>query len=361
MKIIVLQDRLRGGGTERQSVFLAQAFAAAGHATTLVTFRPGGVLAAALPGSGVTRRTLQPFDTGLDWFAPGLQRTLRTLAPDVVLCMGRMANCHGARIQAALPRAAVVATLRTGKPLPAAFRKSLRAVRHIVANSAFVRAARAVPLGADDRCTVISNALLFPELFAAPPEPRSPPMILNVAQFRRGKGQSDLIEACLALPRDLAWRLELVGDGPERGRCERVLAVVDRLSSAGLADRIVFHGWQENPLAFYRQASIAALASLPGYESLPNFLVEAQCAGVPVVTTDADGAAECLVDGRSGLVVPAGDRPALTAALATLLRDAPRRAAMSAVARDFARVKFDPKTVVGAYLDLFGRLIARPD
>ena len=44
MKILIVQDYLRSGGTERQSVLLANAFAAAGHATTLLTFRPGGPL-----------------------------------------------------------------------------------------------------------------------------------------------------------------------------------------------------------------------------------------------------------------------------------------------------------------------------
>jgi predicted ABC-type transport system involved in lysophospholipase L1 biosynthesis ATPase subunit len=44
MKILIIQDHLRSGGTERQSVLLANAFAAAGHPATLLTFRPGGPL-----------------------------------------------------------------------------------------------------------------------------------------------------------------------------------------------------------------------------------------------------------------------------------------------------------------------------
>ena len=44
MKILIVQDYLRSGGTERQSILLANAFTAAGHPTTLLTFRPGGAL-----------------------------------------------------------------------------------------------------------------------------------------------------------------------------------------------------------------------------------------------------------------------------------------------------------------------------
>ncbi|MEO6244377.1 MAG: glycosyltransferase, partial [Opitutaceae bacterium] len=92
MKILIVQDYLRSGGTERQSVLLANAFAASGHATTLLTFRPGGALTDMVEPA-VQRKTLQPFDLGLDWFAPGLYRTVERDPPDITLCMGRMANC----------------------------------------------------------------------------------------------------------------------------------------------------------------------------------------------------------------------------------------------------------------------------
>ncbi len=373
MKILLVQDWLRGGGTERQTVFLARAFVARGHAVTLLTFRPGGTLAGELAGTNVAHRTLQPFDLGLDWFAPRLMQAARTLAPDIVLCMGRMANSRAGQLQRALPRAAVIATLRTGKALPTAFRRSLTEVRHSVANSEFARRTHADSLcggthqrfdavsirsgtrqrfDAAERCSVIPNALLFPELLTLVPAPAEPPVILNVAQFRRGKGQRELVAACAGLPRYLPWRLEFVGDGPERPACERAAA------EAGIADRVLFHGWQANPAGFYRRASIAALASQPGFESLPNFLVEAQCAGLPVIAHDTDGVGETFLDGTTGRLVPAGDRTAFGAALTELLACPPQRAAMAAAAQVWARARFNPDRQVEAYLALFERLRA---
>ena len=72
MKILIVQDYLRSGGTERQSVFMATAFARAGHEVTLLTFRPRGVLELDGEQQPFAFRSLQSFDTGLDWFAPGL-------------------------------------------------------------------------------------------------------------------------------------------------------------------------------------------------------------------------------------------------------------------------------------------------
>jgi hypothetical protein len=104
-----------------------------GHSAVLLTFRPGGALAGEL--AGVTHRPLTRRDLHLDWFAPGLRRAVAAQAPDVVLCMGRMANCHAGFIQRRFPGLPVLCTMRTGRPLPFLFRRSLRRVRHVIANS----------------------------------------------------------------------------------------------------------------------------------------------------------------------------------------------------------------------------------
>jgi len=127
MKILIVQDYLRSGGTERQSVLLANAFAARGHVTTLLTFRPGGLLDRTVDPS-VHRITLQKGDTRLDWFAPRLTCTAQKQNADIILCMGRMANCYAGRLQSQCTRSSVIATMRTGKPLPSLFRRSLQRV-----------------------------------------------------------------------------------------------------------------------------------------------------------------------------------------------------------------------------------------
>jgi glycosyltransferase involved in cell wall biosynthesis len=358
MKILIVQDRLRSGGTERQSVLLANAFAAAGHAATLLVFRPGGALAPTV-APAVARIRLQKVDTGFDWFAPGLVRAARGVQPDIVLCLGRMANCYAGTLQKKLPAAAVIATLRTGKSLPWLFRRSLRRVRHIVANSHEARARliarHRVPAAKID---VIHNSLVFPPeaalvrneaLRAAYQAGSDTAVLLCVAMFRPEKNQRELIEIAATLPPHPDWQLWLAGDGPARAACERLVA------EKNLRARVKFPGFHRDPSPLYRAADIAVHASRS--ESLSNFLIEAQAHGLPAVACAAQGIGECFVPGRTGWVIPHGDRPAFRAALQQLLGEsASARPARAAEARAFARATFDPPRQVHAYLDLFQKL-----
>lgn len=379
MKILVIQDRLRSGGTERQSILLANAFAHAGHDTTLLTHRPGGRLRATVD-PGVRQETLQRFDTRLDWFAPGLGRALERLQPAVVLLMGRMANCHGQLIvretRDRRPHIAVIATMRTGKPLPWLFRFSLRRVRHVIANSqeardTLVRTYRVPP----PKISVIHNALVFSG--AAEPAPLAPRMtpagtadarsllrlrhgatpattvLLCVAMFRPEKNQRELIEIAAGLPPDADWQLWLAGEGPARAACER-LAVERRIDN-----HVRFLGFQPDPTPLLAAADVAVHASWS--EGLSNFIIEAQAHGRPAIVYDAQGMRECFLPARTGWAIPRDDRPAFRQALAQLMAEpAPLRAARAAEARAHALASFDAQRQVAAHLDLFQQLIGSP-
>jgi glycosyltransferase involved in cell wall biosynthesis len=373
MKILLVQDHLRNGGTERQSVLLANAFAAAGHATTLLTFRPGGALArpelvegpaANSPPTVVTRHTLQPFDTRLNWFAPGLFGFVRRLAPDVILCMGRMANCYAGGLQKHLPQTAVIATMRTGKTLPRLYRRSLHLARHIAANSHDAARVLATDYAVPSaKISVIHNSLVFPPAPAdvgGVPPPRNAAfraahgateattVLLCVAMFRPEKNHRFLVELVARLPRDADWQLWLAGEGETRPACERLTAELK------LGARIKFLGFAADPAPLYRAADVAVLASLS--ESLPNFLIEAQAHGLPVVAGDVGGVRECFLPGETGWAVPPGDPDAFLAALSPLLAAPAHRAAIAPRARAFARENFSPTRQTAAYLELFSRL-----
>jgi glycosyltransferase involved in cell wall biosynthesis len=361
LRIRLVQDVLRSGGTERQTILLARAFRAAGHDAALVTFRPGGVLSLTL--GDVPRTVLQPFDLHLNWFAPRLVRTLRRDRPDVVLLMGRMANSRGAALAAALTETLVIGTLRTGKKLPAAFRRSLHRDAHVVANSA--ESARLLTrdhLFPPDHVSVIHNALVFPPdadvrntniaaraaLRAELGAPPSAVVLLCVGMFRPEKNQRALLEAAARLPASADWRLWFAGEGPALADCA---ALAERL---GLAERVRFLGFQADPRPLYRAADLAVLASRA--ESLSNFLIEAQAHGLPVVAARAAGVDECIQEIITGSLVPPDSPEALAAALGEWIESPARRAEAAPRAIAFAREAFSPAARAADYLALFARL-----
>jgi glycosyltransferase involved in cell wall biosynthesis len=369
MKIRVVQDHLRSGGTERQTLLLANAFHAAGHDTAVVLFRPGGALFPRSPSDSepiahrpsppaLPLHILQPFDTTLDWFAPGLVRTLRAADPDIVLCMGAMANCCAGHLQKKLPRALVSGTMRGGKPLPWLIRRSLPHLDHVVANSAEASEILQHHHGVrPDRVSVIHNALVFPpqadttrnhalrQQHGAGPDTV---VLLCVGMFRPEKNQRALVELAATLPKSLDWQLWFAGEGITRAACTELAA---RL---GVGDRLRFLGFQRDPGPLYRAADLAVLASKA--ESLSNFLIESQAHGLPVVAADARGVSECIQPGVTGEVVPAGDIPAHRAALLPYLENPGLRARAGQAAVLFARQAFEPARQARAYLDLFEKL-----
>ena len=355
MKILIVQDYLRSGGTERHSLFMASAFAKTGHEVTLLTFRPRGVLEADGEQQPYAFRSLQPFDTGLDWFAPGLLKAAEEAMPDLVLCMGRMANCYAGFIQRRVPHAAVICTMRTGKTLPYLFVRSLRLCRHIVANS---HVAKRVLTDRYDipgrKVTVIHNPVLrFTDVTA----PRnvalrryhganpSTIVLLNVAMFRTGKNQRELIEICAKLPGYLDWQLWLAGEGRTQKKCERLA------HDLGLGARVKFLGYQPNPTPLYHAADIAVLTSQT--ESLSNFLIETQIHGVPAVAYDVVGVGECFAPDRSGILIANRDQNGFVSALDRLIREPALRKRFSDHGRRHAQSHFVPEHQVQAHLNLF--------
>ena len=322
MRIAIIQDYLRCGGTERQTIHLARLFRAEGNEVGLLAFRPGGALEGEVP-EDVVHRALQARDTGLNWLAPGLFRAIRELAPDVVLCMGRMANSYAGLIQLRFPDIAVVGTVRTGKALPILNLWSFQLVSGVLTNTTWWRD-ELIRRGLDPaKIAVVQNGLAHAwngrRRVAARAEmrrrfevPASTVVFLNVADFRRGKRQAHLIELFSSLHPSWDWQLWLVGDGQQWRHCSRLAG---NLIEAG---RVRLVGYQADPYACYAASDVAVSVSLE--DSLPNFLVEAQTLGLPVVATDYRGVAEGMRDGETGYLVSAGDRAGFLEAVGALYR-----------------------------------------
>jgi N-acetylgalactosamine-N,N'-diacetylbacillosaminyl-diphospho-undecaprenol 4-alpha-N-acetylgalactosaminyltransferase len=184
----------------------------------------------------------------------------------------------------------------------------------------------------------LPNAVDFPRIErlaaeAVPPPPAARARLVSVGRLERVKRFDLLIDALARLAAQADVELVICGRGPERGRLE---SLARRL---GVADRVHLPGFLANPYPWIASAELFALSS--DSEGLPNALIEAQGLGVTAVATDCDfGPREIVEHGATGLLVPPGDAEALAAALAELLRDAPRRRAFGEAARRRALAQF---------------------
>ncbi len=109
-------------------------------------------------------------------------------------------------------------------------------------------------------------------------------------------------------------KLIVAGDGPERGRLERLAREL------GLRD-VQFLGWvpQAEMGDLYGTADIYLNGS--DVDAAPLSILEASAAGLPVITTDAGGIPDMVEDGLTGLVVRRGDHVAMAASAQRLLDD----------------------------------------
>ncbi len=349
MHIAIIQDYLRNGGTERQTLFLAEFFQRLGWRVDIVVFRPGGRLEREAEARGLAVQVLQRFDTGIAFYAPRLNRTVRELGPEIVLCMGRTANCYSGLLQRIFPDTTVVGTVRTGKMLFPLHAWSLPRVRAVLVNSSWWKR-RLVKKGySSRRIHVVRNSMLLEsneaERAAWRREWREREgvepdecVFLNVATFRPGKRHADLLERFAAFSRiakGRPWRLWLVGEGSELRRCR------DRCAVLGLSGQVRFWGYRADPRPLYSAADVAVTVSME--DSLPNFLVEAQAAGLPSVAYDYRGVRECCSPGETGLVIPAGDGEGFVVALKRILEHSRMRRRMAIKAPAFARTRFSPE------------------
>ncbi len=126
--------------------------------------------------------------------------------------------------------------------------------------------------------------------------------IVCVARLSAEKAHSGLLAAVEQLVAEgLALHVQLIGDGPDRGRLET------EVRSRGLQENCTFSGYLDEA-ATLRAISAADLLVLPSFmEGLPTVLVEALALGVPVVATGVAGIPELVIDEETGLLFRPSD------------------------------------------------------
>ncbi len=208
----------------------------------------------------------------------------------------------------------------------------------------------ALPTAARNRSTARSDGDLVPV------ERPSALRLLAVGRLVEKKGYPVLLDALArAIAAGHMVSLTIVGTGAERRRVEDLTQDLGLGASVQMAGALT---QQQVALALgeadaFVQASVVLADG--DRDGIPNALLEAMAAGLPVVASSVGGIPEVVTDGVTGLLVPSGDPGALAAALGRLTRDPGLRARLGDRARAHALASLDRVACARAIVPLFER------
>ena len=140
-------------------------------------------------------------------------------------------------------------------------------------------------------------------------------------------------------------KLALVGEGPERGALEKMVAML------GLQKQVLFLGHCDNVAELLAAFEVFVLPSFS--EGMSNTLLEAMGAGIAVVASDVGGNPEIVRDGIDGLLFPSRDETALASRLLSLLRDDVLRIQLAHAGRERVLRDFTMDAMISRYENLY--------
>jgi glycosyltransferase involved in cell wall biosynthesis len=188
--------------------------------------------------------------------------------------------------------------------------------------------------------------------------PSKAPVVAMVARFQSVKGHDVFqnVARQIALQMSEA-RFIVAGDnafGVAADQKVRDATLQAAASDPLLRDRLHYIGFRHDVEAVYHAADVMVCAS--HFESLGIANLEAMACGVPVVSTNAGGPSETILDGETGYLVAPRDVTALTLYVLLLLRDPDLRAQMGQAARRHVQERFSVETMRDRYEQLFAQL-----
>jgi glycosyltransferase involved in cell wall biosynthesis len=171
-------------------------------------------------------------------------------------------------------------------------------------------------------------------------------LIVQIGRLARSKCNALLFKAVANLPRGIAAKVVLVGDGDERA------ALAEYARSLGIENKIIFAGYRRDATAVIAAADVLTITS--NKEGLPIVVLEAMSVGCPIIAT-AVGAIPQVLNAQSAWIIPVDDDAALVRALGEALGEVSPARSRAAKAQSIFLASYARNVMGRQYLDLYER------
>ncbi|MHC4876147.1 MAG: glycosyltransferase [Planctomycetota bacterium] len=210
-----------------------------------------------------------------------------------------------------------------------------------------------------DKVVVIPNGVDVDTYRSAEPAdlsqfgiPSDAEVILAVGRLDPQKDPLTLLQAVHRVASDRPnLHLLFAGDGPLRSDTE---AEARRLN---IEHRVHLAGWTPDVPRLLKSATLFVLASR--WEGMPNVVLEAAAAGVPIIATETEGVREIIEPGRTGTLVKPGDVDGLAQGISTALAEQSLPQAMARTLQQEVTERFTWDSVIAEYDRLYESLVVR--
>jgi L-malate glycosyltransferase len=179
--------------------------------------------------------------------------------------------------------------------------------------------------------------------------PEGERILLHASNFRKIKRVEDVVLIFNEVKKQIPSKLLFVGDGPERATAEELSRKL------GICDDIRFVGKQEQMEDILAIADLFLLTS--EYESFGLAALEAMASGVPVISTNAGGLPEIMIQGVTGFMGNVGDVDTMSKQAIDILKDDERLQQFKANAFEQAKA-FDISSIVPMYVKLYEEVLS---
>ena len=335
MKIILATSMDGLGGTETASLRLGSLLARHGHDVLLAA--SDGPLVSDAQAAGMRWQNIDFYGGGRTGYlraALSFARLLRRERPDIVHCqMARIVPACAIAAKICSPRSKVFYHARGLNPetYPKIARLFAKLGVYIIANCRHEQQKLIRHGFPAERTAYTYNAL--PEQHDGPDKtPRDEVMLGTLSRLDSVRAVNLAIDFLkVLLDRGLPVRLSVAGIGEES---DNLKAQAERL---GLADKVIFLGGVRDLSAYFREVDI--LLNTPVLigdhgAGVGNNILEAGLYETPVVTYDAAGVSEMVIDGKTGYCVPFEDKERFADAVTDLVRNPGLRRQMGKALHD---------------------------